>query len=143
MQKLTAAELRAVRDAATARFLDIAAAIKAEAGVVEHVVRRSLSGRAWVKSRKIAAPEGKTRRQLYVLAHECGHVALGHTRSKAVHVKELEAERWAHAALRRHGVKVPRKETVRAREYVGDKIERAKRSGAKVIDREAAAFAKA
>jgi hypothetical protein len=45
--------------------------------------------------------------------------------------------------LRCRGVPVPRKETQRAKEYVGHKIEHAKRSGAKAIDRAAAAFAKA
>lgn len=142
MRTLGADELRAAREAATARFLAIAAALKAEAGVTEHVIRKSLSGVAYVRLGKIVAPEGRTRKQLYILAHECGHIALKHTPRQLRHVKEMEAEQWAHAALRRHGVAVPRSMTKRAKEYVGRKINMAIRRGAKRIDTAARAFAK-
>jgi hypothetical protein len=135
-------QLKAAREAAALRFLEIAAALKAEAGVKEHRIRKSLSGWARVKDAIITAPEGRTRKQLYILAHECAHVALNHHGKKPKHVQELEAEQWAHAALRRHGVAVPRSMTKRAKEYVGRKIRQAKVRGAKNIDRAAAAFAK-
>ena len=130
----TPKHLKSAREAATTRFLAIAAALKAEAGVKEHKIRKSLTGGAWVKTGVIEAPEGRTRKQLYVLAHECAHVALKHTHSQPSHVKELEAERWAHAALRRHGVAVPRAMTKRAKRYVASKVRSAIRRGAKTID---------
>jgi hypothetical protein len=127
----SASELQAARQAATKRFLDIASALKAEAGVIGHKVTRGLSGRAWSNFEYINAPEGRTRKQLYILAHECGHVALNHGRNKPAHVKEMDAEKWAHDALRRHGVSVPRSMTKRAKQYVATKIYRAERRGGK------------
>jgi hypothetical protein len=136
------AELQAARKAATERFLAIAEAIKAEAGVVHHRVIGGLWGCACPALGIVHAPKGRTRKQLYILAHECGHVALNHDSTKPCHVKEHEAERWAHAALRRHGVAVPRAMTRRAKGYVGDKILQAVRSGTNHIDTDAARFAR-
>ena len=142
-QKISAEELQAARKAATARFLAIADAIKAEAGVKGHKVKNGLRGYAWGTRGYINAPEGRTRKQLYILAHECGHVALGHgDKRKPRHVEEMEAEEWAHAALRRHGVAVPRQMSQRAKRYVAHKIEQAKRRGAKRIDGKARRYAK-
>jgi hypothetical protein len=45
-QALTGAELQEARAASVVRFLAIAEALKAEAGVTEHRIRKSLSGRA-------------------------------------------------------------------------------------------------
>lgn len=135
-------DLALARAEATERFLVVAASLKQEAGVTEHVVRKSLSGYAW-PSGKIPAPEGRTRKQLYILAHECAHVALAHFKSrKSRHVEEHEAEEWAHAALRRYGIPVPRAMSQRARAYVARKIMQARRSGAKAIDPDARRFAK-
>jgi len=143
IHKLSAAELQAARRAATTRFLAIAEAIKAEAGVVGHKVKNGLSGYAWGTRGYINAPEGRTRKQLYILAHECGHVALGHgDKRRPRHVEEMEAEEWAHKALRRHGVAVPRQMSQRAKRYVARKIDQAKRHGAKRIDAKAARYAK-
>src|SRR5262245_21917094 len=117
MTLLSASELKAAREAASARFLAIAAEIKADAGVTAHVVRKALSGYA-TKDGKIYAPEGRTRKQLYIVAHECAHVAMGHFDGKQPrHVEEMQAEKWAHEALRRHGVPVPRSMTIRAKQY--------------------------
>lgn len=136
------AELQAARREATDRFLAVAEALKRESGVMEHKIRKNLSGVAF-RGGKIEAPEGRTRKQLYILAHECAHVALRHVGSRQPkHSKELEAEQWAHAALRRHGIPVPRAMTDRARRYVALKVERARRRGARSIDPAAVAFAK-
>jgi hypothetical protein len=140
-----AARLQAARRAATARYLAIASALKAEAGVKGHVVRSSLCGVANLSNGWIAAPEGRTRKQLYVLAHECAHVvmhAYGRHRGKPAHVREFEAEMWAHLALHRHGVAVPRSMTASARTYVGRKIAQARKSGAHNICPVADAFAR-
>ena len=140
MYTKTGAELQAARKAATERFLAIAAAIKAEAGVIGHKHTKSLSGRAWPHG-YINAPEGRTRKQLYILAHECGHIALNHGgRKLPKHIQEMEAEKWAHA-LRRHGISVPRSMTMRAKRYVARKIRQAKQRGAKRINAEAAHYA--
>ncbi len=106
-------------------------AIMRESGVQGVTHRNRLTGRAYVKQRYIDAPEPTTRRRLYVFAHECGHVALAHNRSTPAYIKEYEAEQYAHAALRRHGIAVPRKETDRAKRYVALKIHRAVRRGQK------------
>jgi hypothetical protein len=86
--------------------LRIAEALKGEAGVTHHIIRKSLSGCAYWG--RIEVPEGKTRCQLYILAHECAHIVLGHIGKarKPRHLEEVEAERWAHEALRRYGVAV-------------------------------------
>jgi hypothetical protein len=123
------------------RYLEIAAALKAEANIQEHVIRKSLSGHAVIKARKIVAPEGKTRKQLYVLAHECAHIILNHHgKNKPRHLEEAEAEQWAHAALRRHGVAVPRSMTLEAKSYVRYKIRQALARGAKRIDPKVMAY---
>ena len=138
------AALKAARQMAIVRFLTIAEAIKAEAGVVHHRLTSGLHGWAFSEHGIIHAPEGRTRKQLYILAHECGHVALNHKMNgaKPRHVKEHEAEVWAHAALRRHGVPVPRAMTRQAKQYVAEKIHRAKRCGAKRIDSAASRYVK-
>lgn len=134
-------DLQRARAEAARRFLEVAEAIKAEAGVSTHEVRKSLSGRAWSKDRRIQAPEGKTRKQLYILAHECGHVALGHGESrKPKHRREYEAEQYAHEALRKHGISVPRSMTDRAKEYVRRKCRQAEKRGAKNLCAEAVAW---
>jgi hypothetical protein len=78
LQLITGEELQRRRRQAEAKFLQIAAALKVEAGISRHDVCKKLRGRAWCDSGVILAPEGRTRRQLYVLAHECAHVALKH-----------------------------------------------------------------
>jgi hypothetical protein len=140
------AALQAARQTAVVRFLAVAEAIKQEAGVVHHRVVNGLHGCAFSDRGIIHAPEGRTRKQLYILAHECGHVAHNHQwlegrGSKPRHVEEHEAELWAHAALRRHGIAVPRSMTRRAKNYVARKIDQAKRRGAKRINAAAKRYA--
>jgi hypothetical protein len=61
--------------------------------VIHHrVIRNGLHGWSLSEHGIIHAPKGRTRKQLYILAHECGHVALNHNRSKPRHVEEHEAE---------------------------------------------------
>ena len=109
-----------------------------EAGV-EKVTWSDKSLRGWgsAKYRSIYAPRPNTRRRLYVVAHECGHVALGHNGTKPRHRQEYEAERYAQAAMKRHGVAVPRKSVEQGKKYVARKIHQAVRRGAKRIDSEA------
>jgi len=140
MNGMDVVDLQKARAEATERFLAVAEALKAEAGVKKHEIRKSLSGYA-TKDGTIRAPEGRTRKQLYILAHECGHIALGHFKSgKKRHREEYEAERYAHEALRRHEIAVPKKMTERAKSYVRYKIRQGLKRGLKKVDAEAAAW---
>src|SRR5262249_49089806 len=99
-------------------------------------IRRNLSGRAHHSSGLMEAPIPKTRKALYLFLHECAHFALHHRgRNKPIHVREHEAEQWAHQKMREAGIPVPRTMTARAKKYVAMKIGRAERRGAKTIDR--------
>jgi hypothetical protein len=116
------AQLQASRKAARARYVAIAAAMKAEAGITKHHVFKQIGGLAWSGTGRILAPQGVTRRQLYVLAHECGHNVLHGSptgRAKPAHVKEHEAETYAHRAFARYGLAVPDKSAKWSRAYVG------------------------
>lgn len=98
---------------------------------------------AWTNEAKILAPEGVTRRQLYVLAHECGHIVLHSSRegqAKPGHVKEHEAETYAHRAFARYGIEVPAKSAQWARAYVGQWIMKDKAAGLDICP-QAALFA--
>jgi hypothetical protein len=146
VQPATGEKLQARRREAAERYLEIATALKIEAGVKRHDVCKELRGLAYCDSGVIDAPEGRTRKQLYILAHECAHVALKHgqhrwRKNKPGHVVELEAERWAHDALRRHGVPVPRAMSRRARNYVSHWIAKDERNGVIVTHEEALRFA--
>lgn len=137
-------ELQQARRAAADRYWLVGDALARESGVLEvwRTPGNALRGRAFVADKVIIAPDPTTRNRLYMFAHECGHIALNHRGSKPSHRQEFEAERWAHEALRRHGVAVPRKMTARARKYVAWKIRQAIRSGCKRIDPESATFAR-
>jgi len=88
-----------------------------------------------------SCPKPTTRRRLYILSHECGHVVLKHNGSLPSHRQEYEAEQFAHQQLRLHEVAVPRKATIQAKEYVAYRIDQAIRLGrAKRLDREAVAW---
>lgn len=107
--------------------------------------RTSLTGRCYHDEKRISAPRPVTRNALYIFLHECAHIHLHDDpagRRKPHHVKEHEAEQWAHARMREHGIAVPRRQTRRAKEYVAQKIRRAEARGAKRIDRAAAKFAR-
>jgi len=129
-------DLQQARKAAAERYLQIGRRIADEAGVrqFDETPGNALYGRAYTKQQRIKAPTPTTRNRLYIFAHECGHVALGHRYRQPVWREEYEAERWAHDALRRHGVAVPKKMTASAKAYIASKIRRALRRGAKRID---------
>ncbi len=134
------ARMRKGKEDMATRCEAVAAKMAEEAGVASWDYTDGLHGRALPGQKFIKAPRPTTRRRLYVWAHECAHVALGHNDRLPVHREEYEAERWAAAALRRYGVPVPRKETRRAKRYVAHKIRMAERRGAKRIDPEARAW---
>jgi hypothetical protein len=130
--RTTGATLQAARKAATERYGTIAELLKREAGIKRHYAQKSISGVAWPGLGLIVAPEGSTRRQLYVLAHECAHVLLHSTPSAAImpgHMKEHEAEVYAHRAFKRYGLEVPEKSSRWARAYVGQWIMKDKKAG--------------
>jgi hypothetical protein len=138
------AMLKAGREKSKARLMEIALAILHESGVASWAFhKKGLCGRAYLKRKHVEAPIPTTRRRLYILAHECGHIACGHTGSKPSHRKEYEAEIYAHEALRRHQIAVPKKETHHAKQYVARRIDQAIRIGkAKRLDREAVNWCK-
>jgi hypothetical protein len=109
--------------------------MKREAGVTEHTVhenKEDLSGLAYIGTGRILSPEGRKIVQLYTLAHECGHIFL-HNSGEGYwlpgHVKELEAESYAHQAFREHGMTLPRRLSDGGRRYVGSWIAKDRASG--------------
>ena len=147
-------DLQRARAAAAQRYAQLGRVLLEEVGLSPNQVQPSsgLNGRvtSLLGAVFIVAPwPTTTRKRLYILAHECGHVHHAHGRRgtprKPRHREEYEAESYAHAALRRHGVAVPQDMTARARRYVARKIYQALKRGAKPanIDREALRFARA
>jgi hypothetical protein len=141
IKPMSAAELKAARSAAAVRFEAIGKLYVPEGYTVEY--RKSLSGRHWGSRKLIQAPRPITRKALYIFLHECAHAVLGHSHNGKVprYAEEMQAEQWAHAKMREHGVAVPRIMTRRAKQYVARKIGQAMQRGAKRIDPKARAFA--
>jgi len=121
-------EIRAKIAANRAKRLRIADAMKKEAGVTEHTIHQEdFGGVAYIGTGRIYSPEGQKIVQLYTLAHECGHIFLHNScpgYSLPGHVKEFEAESYAHQAFREHGMIVPRKLSASARNYVASWIDK-------------------
>jgi hypothetical protein len=141
MKPKTGHELREARRVAALRYEGIAAMYVPEGYTVEY--RKSLTGCHYGERKLIQAPRPITRKALYIFLHECGHAQLhSHNGRTPRHVEEMEAEKWAHAKMREHGVPVPHSMTARAKTYVARKIRQARRAGAKHIDKRAEAFAK-
>jgi hypothetical protein len=136
MKQLSGVELQEARRQAAARFEAIAAKYVPEGWTVTY--RKSLSGCCYHNSKRIAAPRPVTRKSLYIFLHECAHAHL-HTGNGRIprHVKEMQAEKWAHEKMRENGVSVPRSMTRRAKKYVARKIRQAVSRGAKTINQEA------
>jgi hypothetical protein len=77
------------------------------------------------------------------VAHECGHIFLhndGVGYHFPGHVKELEAESYAHQAFRQHGMTMPDGLTEWGRAYVGSWVEKDRAAGIP-IDPRAVAYA--
>jgi hypothetical protein len=125
----------------TNRFFAIAMKYVPKGYTIEY--RKSLSGRHYGRRMLIQAPRPVTAKSLYIFLHECAHAVLGHGDDKHTpkHVKEYEAETWAHGKMAKHGIPVPAEYTKRAKRYVAWKIMQAERRGAKHIDADARAFA--
>lgn len=126
---------------AAARYAAIGKAWLKEFDVTIGSARRTLSGRAFVQDRRIDAPWPTTsRKRLYLVAHEIGHIALNHLGQLPVYVREFEAEQFAHALMRRDGIAVPRAMTARAKSYVRSKIGRGFVRGGQWFDPDIAAW---
>jgi len=139
MVNRTGKELRQARLDAAERYYAVGLSMLKESGVEKWTFHeRGLHGRG---SRKlIRCPKPTTRRRLYILAHECAHAALDHRGSgkgQPTHRKEYEAELYAHEAMHRHEVPVPRKATEGAKRYVAYRIDLAVRRHTTKLDREA------
>jgi hypothetical protein len=127
----------AIREAIEAnrqKRLAIGEAMKAEAGVTGHEVNRHDDG-GWARLQTglINSPEGRTIKKLETLAHECGHIFL-HGIGKpgfllAPHVMEMEAESYAHQALKVYGMHFPRDRSDWGRRYVGTWVEKDRAKG--------------
>jgi hypothetical protein len=139
-------QIRAKIAANREKRLDIAEAMKAEAGVTEHAINtEDFSGLAYSNTGPIYSPEGFKMRELYVVAHECGHIFLyregGPGRQLPSHVKEMEAESYAHQAFRHHGMTLPSYLSSWGRSYVGFWIAKDRDAGIP-IDPRAEAYVK-
>jgi hypothetical protein len=104
--------------------LNIADAMKEEAGVTAHTVNtKNLDGLAHFDTGEILSAAGRNMRELHIVAHECGHIFLhsigGDGFRLPTHVKEMEAESYAHQAFRHHGMTLPRRRSDWGRRYVG------------------------
>ncbi|MEZ5843710.1 MAG: hypothetical protein R3D27_08240 [Hyphomicrobiaceae bacterium] len=137
-------EIRARIEANRLKRLAIAEAMKAEAGVTRHDLNREgEGGLAFIGTGVILSPEGRNMRQLYIVAHECGHIFLhndGEGYLYPGHLKEMEAESYAHQAFREHGMRLPADLTRWGRQYVGSWIEKDRAAGIR-IDPRAEAYA--
>ena len=92
---------------------------------------KGLYGHTYVKERNIHIPPPTTRKRMYIIAHELGHLALHTKTSKRQFIKEFEAEQYAHTLMRRFNIKVPRAMTKRAKDYVQYRINLSVKRGLK------------
>lgn len=138
-------EIRARIEANRIKRLSIAEAMKEEAGVTGHEINREdFAGLAYIGTGKILSPEGQNMRQLYTVAHECGHIFLHNAppgQLLPTHVMEMEAESYAHQAFREHGMELPRVLSQWGRLYVGSWVEKDRAAGI-AIDARAETYAK-
>lgn len=125
--------IRAKIAANRAKRLAIADAMKREAGVTGHEVHaEDFGGLAYLGTGRISSPEGRKIIQLWTVAHECGHIFLHNSApgySLPSHVKEMEAESYAHQCFREHGMTLPRRHSKWGRDYVGSWIKKDRDAG--------------
>ena len=95
------------------------------------IYRKTLSGCASVRIKKIEIPPATTRNRMYIIAHELGHIFHNHISNKKRFIEEYEAEKYAHYLMKKYKIKIPRKMTTRAKQYVTRKIYQAKARGLK------------
>jgi hypothetical protein len=106
-------------------------------------VIKSLEGTAYCDPKypefgKMCVPKPATRKTLYVFLHECAHFELhANGKRKKEYIKEMEAERWAHAKMRAFGIPVPKEMTRSAKSYVRRHIREELAQGVKKFDAEA------
>lgn len=138
------AEIRAKVAENRDKRLAIAEAMKREAGVTGHEVNREgFGGLAFIGTGRIRSPAGENMRQLYIVAHECGHIFLHNDGAGywlPSHVKEMEAECYAHQAFREHGMNLSRRFSDWGRSYVAEWIEKDRAAGI-AIDPRAISYA--
>ncbi|MCU0732900.1 MAG: hypothetical protein MUE84_15115 [Hyphomonas sp.] len=137
-------EIKARIAANREKRLRIAEAMKQEAGVTGHEINtENFAGLAFIGTGRIKSPEGRNIRQLYTVAHECGHIFL-HNELPGLklpaHLMEMEAESYAHQAFREHGMTLPRWLSDWGRTYVGSWVEKDRANGI-AIDPRAVAYA--
>jgi hypothetical protein len=104
---------------------DIAIKMARYCGVREwRFTRRDNDGRAYVFKKIIETADPITVDRLYVVAHECGHIALQHgPRNLWGHRNEFEAEQFAILVLRHFDVPVPYDMVEDGQHYVAWHIE--------------------
>lgn len=120
------------------RCAEIGKRILDEAGVkTVHYEDGGLSGRSIFGERTVWVPKPTTRRRLYILAHEAGHIAMGHNGKLPAHREEFEADKYAHRVMRENGVPVPKRSTQAAKKHVAREIRQAVARGATDIDYQA------
>ena len=139
-RRISGAEIQARIEANRLKRLNIAEAMKAEAGVTEHRVwDESRGGLAWIDHGMIQSPEGRKITQLYIVAHECGHIFLHSIGTPGYrlpsHVKELEAESYAHQCFIEHGMRMPKRISDWGRTYVGSWIDKDRAAGVRIDPR--------
>ena len=127
------ARLAFARHAAARKYLQIAE--KYTPSDVEVCYRKTLTGCAWARARKIAAPRPITRRALHVYLHEVAHVVLEHYHVKSEHVQEYEAELWAFEVMSAERIPIPAKSLRRAKDYVAYLVHEAFQTGLEVDER--------
>lgn len=96
-----------------------------------------LTGWADCDTGSVRVPYPCSRQRLYILAREVGHIALKHLGKKPRHREQYEAERYAHDALKRYKIAVPKVSTQKAKNTVARQIYTALVLGARTIDHDA------
>jgi hypothetical protein len=107
------------------RLRDLAIRISQYCGVRKwRFTRRDNDGRAHLHKKIIETGDPVTVERLYVVAHECGHIALEHgPREPPGHRCEFEAEQFAILVLRHFDVPVPYAMVEDGQDYVAWHIE--------------------
>lgn len=99
--------------------------------------RRDEDGRANHLTKIIETPDPINLQRLYVVAHECGHVALDQLRRGiSNHRREYEAEQFAILLLRHYGIAVPSDMITDGQHYVAWHVGLDVDAGTQVIEAE-------